>query len=277
MDNKTREDKMTGTEIVNRMVAKTPEQWFLQSLQEEYNFSPRMSELILAETEICFEGKKTTKVGQQKVILVRRSEKHGRAIKDLRKVEVIWTIDAGIEDERYRIQYGKRELRHKRIQRLLLEAAEQNGIATQEDIARAIHVSVRTIKRDFAEMKKAGIKLVSRGYDEGIGRGQTHKTVIIQRWIQGESYDQLTRNTGHSSSSIQRYIHKFMQVVELRERGFSIEEIGRLAQIGLSLVQQYETIYKENSKTEAQKEWVRNQRKRIFYSDRRTKTLKRGD
>lgn len=267
---------MTEIEVGKRMVAKTPEQWFLRTLQEGYNFSPKIAELILADTEICFEGQKKAKIGQQKVILVKRSEKHGRSLKVLEKVEVIWTIDAGLEDEQYRIQYGKREQRHKRIQRLLLEAAEQNGIATQEDLARVLHVSTRTIKRDFAEMRNAGIRLVTRGYDEGIGRGQTHKTVIIRRWIQGESYDQLTRNTGHSSSSIQRYIQKFMQVVELREQGFSTEEIGRLAQIGISLVQQYQTIYEENSKTAAQKEWIENQRKRIFYAVRKTRTLKKG-
>ena len=158
----------------------------------------------------------------------------------------------------------------------MLEATEQNGIATQEDLARVLHVSVRTIKRDFSEMKQAGIELVTRGYDEGIGRGQTHKNEIIQRWVNGETYDQLVRSTGHSSSSIQRYVQKFMQVVELSKQGFEPEDIGRLAQIGNSIVQQYLLIYEEAKIAPATEKWIENQRKRIFYSVQRKRTLKRG-
>jgi len=267
---------MKKTEEIKRMVAKTPQQWFLQVMQEGYKFSPKLSELILAETEICLEGQKTAGIGQQKVILVKRKEKHGQDMQDLEKVEVIWTVDAGLEDYKYETQHGKRELRQKRIRRLLQEAIEQNGIATQEDLARILHVSVRTIKRDFSEMKKAGIRLVTRGYDEGVGRGQTHKREIIERWMQGETYDQLYIHTGHSSSSIQRYIHKFMQVVEMQNQGFEREEIGRLAQIGDGLVEQYQKIYEENTKTPVQKEWLESQRQRIFYANRSTRTLKRG-
>lgn len=267
---------MTDAEVSKRMVAKTPEQWFLHVLQHGYNISPKMSESLLVETGLCFEGHKKVRIGQQKIILVKRREKHGRPIKELEKVEVVWTIDAGLEDEQYLSEYGKTELRRKRIQRLLLEAAEQSGIATQEDLARILHVSVRTIKRDFTAMKRAGIELVTRGYDEGIGRGQTHKTEIIQRWIQGESYDQLVRNTGHSSSSIQRYIQKFMQVVELKKQDFEPEEIGRLAQIGIDVVHQYLTIYEQNRSNPTHEEWLENQRKRIYYPVHRKRDLKRG-
>lgn len=267
---------MRDIEVSKRMVAKTPEQWFLRVMQEGYNFSPKMSESLLAETELCFQGHKTAKIGQQKVILVKRKEKHGRPIKELEKVEILWTIDAGLEDEQYLCDYGKTELRQKRIQRLLLEATEQNGIATQEDLARVLQVSVRTIKRDFSVMKQAGIELVTRGYDEGIGRGQTHKNEIIKRWMNGESYDQLVRNTGHSSSSIQRYIQKFMQVVELRKQGFEPEDIGRLAQIGRGIVQQYLLIYEEAKIAPETEKWIENQRKRIFYPVQRKRTLKRG-
>ncbi|MRS02413.1 DUF1670 domain-containing protein [bacterium] len=267
---------MRDIEVSKRMVAKTPEQWFLRVMQEGYNFSPKMSESLLAETELCFQGQKKTKIGQQKVILVKRKEKHGRPIKELEKVETLWTIDAGLEDEQYLCEYGKTELRQKRIQRLLQEATEQNGIATQEDLARVLHVSVRTIKRDFSVMKQAGIELVTRGYDEGVGRGQTHKSEIIQRWMNGESYDQLVRNTGHSSSSIQRYIQKYMQVVELSKQGFETDDIGRLAQIGRGIVAQYLLIYEEAKKEPATEKWIENQRKRIFYSVQRTRALKKG-
>jgi len=258
-----------------RMLAKTAQQRYLWILQEEYKMPPRVSEALLAETEMCFEGNQKVKVGQQKVILVKRGEKHGRAVRDIKKVEVIWTVDAGIADERYLEEHGKTLLRQKRIQRLMQEAIEQGGIASQEDLGRVLHVSIRTIKRDFSEMKKTGVKLRSRGYDEGIGRGQTHKKEIIEKWIRGESYDQLERSTGHSSSSIQRYIQKFMQVIELKKQGFGAYEIGRLTQMGSGLVQQYLAIYQQNQ-VEAQEEWVENQRRRMFYPVQGEKSPKKG-
>lgn len=267
---------MTKTELQERMVAKTPQEWFLREMQEGFNLSPKASELILAESEACFYGQKKVGIGQQKVILVKRNQRHGRSVKELEKVEVVWTVYAGLEDEKYGQEHGKIKLRQKQVLRLVREATEQNGIATQEDLARILHVSIRTIKRDFKEMRAVGIELITRGYDEGIGRGQTHKREIITRWIGGESYDQLSINTGHSSSSIQRYIQKFMQIVAMKEKGLVIEEIRRLTQVGEEVLKQYLLIYEENSKTPEGKKWIDEQRKRIFNSVRSTRSLKKG-
>ncbi len=51
-------------------------------------------------------------------------------------------MDAGAEDYQVHRQYGARAMRQQRIQRLLLEAVEQEAVASQEDLARVLHVSV---------------------------------------------------------------------------------------------------------------------------------------
>lgn len=94
--------------------------------------------------------------------------------------------------------------------------------------------------------------------------------------MNAESYDQLVRNSMHSNSSIQRYIQKFMQVVELSKQSIESEDIGRLAQIGHGIVQQYLLIYEEAKTAPETEKWIEIQRKRLFYPVQGKRTLKRG-
>ena len=117
---------------------------------------------------------------------------------------------------------------------------------TQEDLARVLNVSVRTIKRDCAELQAAGIYLPTRGNLQGIGRGQTHKGQIVSRWLQGGTYDQISRQTHHSVASVGRYIQGFAQVMQLHRQDFPVEEIALLLHMGQALVQEYLAVYDEN-------------------------------
>jgi predicted DNA-binding transcriptional regulator YafY len=49
------------------------------------------------------------------------------------------------------------EQRKHRLKRLLKESEEQGGVPTQERLADALGVGLRTIERDMAEMKKGGL------------------------------------------------------------------------------------------------------------------------
>jgi len=242
---------MRNEQEIQRCEAKTSEQRFLQILQREYHYAPKIAESILAEAQDCFQGSPVgMKPGQMRVWLVKRKAASGQALHDTQKVEVTWTVDAGLEDLATLRTSGMTGLRKVRIQRLLDEALEQAALATQEDLARVLQTSVRTIKRDFAELHEQGLYLPSRGYLLGIGRGQTHKAQIIRRWLRGETYDQLSQNTHHCIGSIQRYIRTFAQVVHLHQQGLSNIQIGLLLQIGAVLVQDYLDVYLHNTETE---------------------------
>jgi hypothetical protein len=165
-------------------------------------------------------------------------------------VRVVWTVDAGSEDAQVAHQHGVPAMRQQRILRLLDEAVEQGAAASQEDLAHALHSSVRTIKRDCAALQAAGNYLPTRGHLEGVGRGQTHKAQIIRRWLFGESYDQIALHTRHSSKSIQRYIKAFEQVVLLHRQGLGQAQMAQLLQIGPSLVQEYLAVYEQNNNPE---------------------------
>jgi hypothetical protein len=190
------------------------------------------------------------KTGQMRVLLARQKAASGQMLDQISQVEVTWTVDAGAEDVTVMREHGLTGLRLVRIQRLLDEALEQGALATQEDLARALHTSLRTIKRDFAELNSKGLYLPSRGYMKGIGRGQTHKAQIIRRWLHGETYDKLSLNSHHAVSSINRYVKTFVQVVRLQKEEMSINQIALLLQIGAPLVRDYLDVYEHIAEPE---------------------------
>lgn len=232
---------------IARLQAKTAEQRFMNILQEDFHQAPRVAGAILHEAQCCLLGKEETlRTGQMRVIVADRRAGHGHRLQQTATVEVVWTVDAGREDYDVLRQHGREALRRVRIQRLLSEAVEQGGAASQEDLARALSVSVRTIKRDWVALEKQGVYLPSRGNLRGIGRGQTHKALIVGRWLAGETYDQIARQTHHSVSSVQRYIQAFVRVMQLQERGLTPTEIALLLQISQPLVSEYLAIHQQH-------------------------------
>ena len=179
-------------------------------------------------------------------MLLSRNAPHGRALQQTPSQEITWTVNAGGEDQEVAVQHGRVTLRQVRIQRLLSEAVEQGAVASQEDLAHALQVSVRTIKRDCAALQQQGIYLPTRGNLKGIGRGQTHKAQIVRRWLQGETYDQVAYHTHHSLTCVKRYIQTFARVVQLQQKGFTPGEISLALQVSRPLVAEYLKLYEQN-------------------------------
>ena len=224
---------------IQRLATKTPQQHFLQQLCEEFEYAPRVAQAILEEARDHLLGDENLATGQMRVILAKREAGPGRPLSETEQILVAWTIDAGAEDLHVLKTGGSIALRQARIVRLLDEALDQGAVATQEDLARALQTSVSTIKRDCAQLRQKGIRLPTRGYVKGIGRGQSHKAQIIECWMQGWTYDQIARDVRHDVSSIQRYVNHFIRVVWLRRQSYTAEQIAHLLQIGVALVHEY--------------------------------------
>jgi hypothetical protein len=240
-----------NNQAMERLQAKTPEKRFLQVLEQEFHYAPKVAQAVLEEAQACLLGNPgPLQPGQVRVILTKYDASHGRALRDTSMTEVVWTVDAGLEDRQVLQQHGRQALRQVRIQRLLDEALAQGGVATQEDLAQTLHVSVRTIKRDFVALQTQGIYLPTRGHLHGIGRGQTHKAHIVGHWLHGATYDQIARQTRHSVSAIQRYVQTFVRVVGLHQQGFSDSQVALLLNVSLALVREYLAVYQQNATPE---------------------------
>ena len=232
---------------IRRQQAKTREHHFLNLMMQEFNYPPRIAQAILTEAQYCLLGKAGhPKPGQVRVVLLSRNAPHGQALKQTSSHEITWTVNAGGEDQEVAVQHGRVALRQVRIQRLLGEAIEQEAVASQEDLAHALQVSVRTIKRDCAVLQQQGIYLPTRGNLKGIGRGQTHKAQIVRRWLQGETYDQVAYHTHHSLTCVKRYIQTFARVVQLQQKEFTPGEISLALQVSHPLVAEYLKLHEQN-------------------------------
>jgi biotin operon repressor len=250
-------------DVMGRLTAKTKEQQMLHILEVDFKQPPRVARAILQDMQDCLNGTSDqVQPGQMRVILVAIAARHGQAMSQTAQKEVLWTVDAGQADYQVQLAYGMAAMRQQRIQRLLDEAVAQGAVASQEDLARVLQVSVRTIKRDCAYLESRGIYLPTRGNLKGIGRGQTHKALIVGRWLRGETYDQIARATHHTVSSVQRYVQTFIRVVQLQQQGLDIDEIALLLQIGWPLTSDYLAIYQEHD-TPFVRERLANQMQRF--------------
>lgn len=241
-------------EIMQRLQAKTREQRLLNTLEQEFQYAPKIAQAIVAEAQECLLGQPgQLRAGQMRQVLLKRDARHGQSLGQTATTEVTWTIDGGVEDQVVAAEHGHQALRGVRIQRLLDEAVAQGAVASQEDLARALQVSVRTIKRDCAQLRAQGVYLPTRGNLQGIGRGQTHKAQIVGLWMEGATYDQIAQQSRHSLSSVQRYLQSFFRVVGLREEGFSQTEIALLLQMSRPLVEDYLAVHHQHQSPRCQR------------------------
>lgn len=91
--------------------------------------------------------------------LPRNDAPTGRPLRDDEWVEVTWTVAAS-EDEAIP---GKTARRQHRLLRLLQEAREQGAAPRVDDLAAALGVSPKTIKRDLVALRRAGHAVRTRG------------------------------------------------------------------------------------------------------------------
>jgi DNA-binding Lrp family transcriptional regulator len=158
-------------------------------------------------------------------------------------VEVVWTLKAGEEDQEVLRDQGAQALRRVRILRLVDEALAQGGEPTQEDLAKALGVTARTIRSDVAALEADGYRVATRGKRQGVGRGQTHKVIIVELHLKRHTYTEIKRRTRHSVTAIKRYIRTFGRVVMLKRRGLSVSEIAFAVGISERLTEEYLDLY----------------------------------
>jgi DNA-binding CsgD family transcriptional regulator len=236
---------------VDRLGVKTLEQRFRYELETGFELAPRIAQGILdvAKGIFSLDGASASRsspqrLGQIRQVIASAEAPHGKPLCQTDMVDVVWTLDAGEEDLQVLKKYGRVALRQARLLRLIDEALEQGGVPTQEDLARVLGVSVRTIRSDIAALKKQGYHIVTRGQLQGAGRGQTHKVLIVELYLKRYTYSEIMGRTYHSARAIKRYLHTFGQVVMLTRKGLNSSEIAYAVGISERLAQEYLVLYR---------------------------------
>jgi DNA-binding Lrp family transcriptional regulator len=262
--------------ILNRIQIKSSEGEFIWELENSYELSPKLSSLILLTAKECLLREYALKEGQIEATAIEIDQRAGKVIEKMEKKKVRLTIDNGIEDIEVIKEFGRIKLRQIKIERITEEAIEQGGVLSQEDLAKYLGCTVRTIQRDIKEIRKKGIEVVTRGYLHNIGRGQTHKVKIIGMYLEGQTYSEIKLKTRHSVGAIKRYLESFTKVVMAQRRGiYRIKEISVVTGISESLVKQYLELIKESKKDKTRKGNLKLLIERSSYREGIKKTVKR--
>jgi len=235
---------------VDRLAVKTLDQQFRYELETGFEMAPRVAQGVLEVAKDVFslngvssDGSQRLRPGQIRQVIAAADAPFGAPLNQTEMVEVTWTVDAGEEDLEVLKKHGSRALRRVRILRLVGEALDQGGAATQEDLAKALGVTARTIRADIAALEAQENRVVTRGKLRGVGRGQTHKAAIVELYLKRYTYTEIMRRTRHSAYAIKRYIRTFGRVVMLRGKGLSTPEIAYAVGISERLVEEYLDLY----------------------------------
>jgi hypothetical protein len=126
---------------------------FLEMLQYDLGLSPELNQQILAAAHVTLlrtpSSKPATDTGKTRLEVAAPG-------KSANKVTVTLTLDAGEADVDLKRQNGTAALRRHRLWRIYQETTRQGGVLTQEELARLLNVSVRTIRRDIKYLQSDG-------------------------------------------------------------------------------------------------------------------------
>lgn len=147
------------------------------------------------------------------------------------------------EDLQVYKESGLSGLRQHRLQRITKEAIEQGALLSYEDIAFILTTSVITIKRDVARLRRSGLSIPSRGWRHDMGRGNSHKTQILDLYLSGYQFSEIEKRTHHSETAVKRYVQDFSKIILLFKKEFSVDQIRIATGFSNRLVGEYIKLY----------------------------------
>jgi len=238
----------TSVQKWDRLAQKQLDQQFMNDIIHGLQCSPFEAKAILDTIYKVygpyFETSGTLKPGQILFQVISIDERPSTHLADSKQITVTLTLDAGEEDLLIRKQYGVTGLRRHRIQRVCVEAFQQGGLLTIEDVAnRLFNCGERTLSRDLQALRDNHIVLPLRSTIKDMGRSISHRSIIVKEWLKGREYTEICRNTHHSVAAVKNYIEKFKRVIALAEEGFDTHTIAFLVKISAVLVKQYYHLY----------------------------------
>jgi hypothetical protein len=264
-----------------RLDAKTLDNLFRRRIEEGAKCSPFVSAAILQIVKEVFpldpdDLGKQLDLGQIKLLVAAGHEPPGKSLEECQKVTVLLTLDAP-EDWTLRAREGVTALRRSRILRLTSEALDQGGLLSYEDLAyRLLNCGLRTIVRDVGALRRRGLEVPSRGQQQDIGPGQTHRIQAVRLFLQGKEPKEIARALYHSLSSIENYVTTFARVVFLAEKGYGTDEIAFVIRRSPALVAAYRQLHQEFRKQRSAQPRLREILGRIGESTRPDSAKKGG-
>jgi len=250
--------------LAKRLASKSVKQSIISKLGKDFNLTPILAEAYFNQVQEYFlaHGQIDLATGQMHYLAIDENEPAGKPIALCKKISVKLSLHKPEEDLNVYKKSGLRALRQHKIIRITNEAIEQGSVLSYEDIAFIVTSSVVTIKRDMSDMRRRGIILPSRGWRQEMGRGQTHKTQILDLYLSGYQFSDIEHRTHHSEGAIKRYIQDFARVVLLHKKKFSVDQIRITTRFSHRLIGEYLKLAKRHADSAHLKRIVQVAKKR---------------
>lgn len=234
----------------HRLCTKNLNQQFITEIVSGLNCSPFEAGAVLDAVHKVFgpyfETGGALKPGQLLFQVVSAKNGPQAPLDKCELVTVTLTLDAGEHDLNIKEASGVVGLRRYRLERICLEAHDQGGLLTVEDVAnRLFNCGERTICRDLAHFRKQGIFIPLRSTVKDMGRTLSHRVPIVTQWLLGKEYTDIARATCHSVNAVRNYIEKFKRVAALSHFNFDLHTISFLAKVAVDVVSIYLKLYRE--------------------------------
>lgn len=133
------------------------------------------------------------------------------------------------------------DLKFGRILRYATEARAQGALLTLPDLAVLLGIHVDAIRHKLAAHPE--VVVPTRGRIQDIGRGVSHKTQIVELYLQMHTETEIVERTCHTYQSVETYLRDFARVVSLADQGMNAVMIRRVTGRSLSLVKAYLELY----------------------------------
>lgn len=188
------------------------------------------------------------KEGQVRITCIAANEGPGKPLERCAKKSIILTLFDGEDDKDIStLTAGEvTQMRRRRLCRIVEEAREQEGLLTQEDLAKYLMCSVRTIRRDIEALQALGIVIATRGQQQDIGPTVSHRALAVEKWLEGKEPVQIARDIKHSVRSVERYLETFKRVAWLYGRKkFNAYQAAMAVSVSFSVAQFCIELYNE--------------------------------
>lgn len=238
-------------QMFRRLELKSAEETFTTEIVSGTNCSHFESAIIVRKAKEAFrigeyaEGH-VLQDGQMVFHAVSEKAPPGVPIERCAKVRVVLSHVRRAEDIQTQRAHGTGAKRRQQIVRMSVEAQEQGGLLTQEDLALLLDSDVRTIRSDIEKLRREQAVVVpTRGRVRDIGPGVTHKHKAVELWLSGKEALEVARQLNHSLTAVERYIQTFCRVVYAQRKMRNMLKTAMVVGISVASANSYFALHEE--------------------------------
>ena len=179
--------------------------------------------------------------GQMKYSCVRSTEPAGKPLEQCEMVAVRLTLLDGEDRRELPAEACQRstDMRRRRLLRICEEAREQGGLLSQEDLGEILMCDVRTVRRDVAGLRRAGVVVPTRGTVKDIGPGVTHKAIAIRLWLEGREPTEVAlriqQNCSMKKSDVKAVLDELIEVMTQELQNSHVVKLDGLGSFRMGL------------------------------------------